>query len=36
MADKIKKDVKLIGRDFGSIRSNLVDFAKTYFPTNLQ
>ena len=32
MADKIKKDVKLIGRDFGSIRSNLVDFAKTYFP----
>tara|TARA_B100000683_G_C12507724_1_gene559657 strand:- start:5304 stop:7226 length:1923 start_codon:yes stop_codon:yes gene_type:complete len=32
MADKIKKEVKLIGRDFGSIRKNLVDFTKTYFP----
>ena len=32
MADKIKKDVKLIGREFGSIRQNLVDFTKTYFP----
>lgn len=32
MADKIKKDVKLLGRDFGEIRNNLVDFTKTYFP----
>ena len=32
MPDKIKKDVKLVGRDFGSIRSNLIDFTKTYFP----
>ena len=32
MADKIKKDVSLIGRDFGSIRSNLIDFTKNYFP----
>lgn len=32
MADKIKKDVNLIGRDFGEIRENLVDFTKVYFP----
>ena len=32
MADKIKKDVKLIGRDFGDIRQNLIDFSKNYFP----
>ena len=32
MADKIKKNVNLIGRDFGEIRDNLVDFTKTYFP----
>ena len=32
MADKRKKDVKLLGRDFGEIRNNLVDFTKTYFP----
>ena len=32
MADKIKKEVKLLGRDFGEIRNNLVDFTKTYFP----
>ena len=29
MPDKIKKDVKLVGRDFGSIRNNLIDFTKT-------
>ena len=32
MADKIKKDVSLIGRDFGAIRNNLIDFTKNYFP----
>jgi len=32
MAEKIKKEVKLIGRDFGDIRQNLIDFTKTYFP----
>ena len=32
MPDKIKKEVKLVGRDFGSIRNNLIDFTKTYFP----
>jgi hypothetical protein len=28
----IKKDVNYIGRDFSSIRQNLIEFAKTYFP----
>ena len=32
MADKIKKDVSLVGRDFGDIRQNLIDFSKNYFP----
>jgi len=32
MANKIKKEVKLIGRDFGDIRQNLIDFTKNYFP----
>lgn len=32
MADKIKKNVSLVGRDFGELRNNLVDFTKTYFP----
>jgi len=32
MADKVKKEVNLIGRDFGDIRQNLIDFTKNYFP----
>ena len=32
MADKVKKDVNLIGRDFSEIRNNLIDFTKNYFP----
>ena len=32
MADKVKKDVNLVGRDFGDIRKNLIDFTKNYFP----
>ena len=32
MADKVKKDVNLIGRDFSEIRKNLIDFTKNYFP----
>ena len=32
MANKVKKDVSLIGRDFGDIRKNLIDFTKNYFP----
>ena len=32
MADKVKKNVNLIGKDFGDIRQNLIDFTKNYFP----
>ena len=32
MSDKIKKDVNLVGRDFGDFRKNLIDFTKNYFP----
>ena len=32
MADKVQKNVNLIGRDFGDIRKNLIDFTKNYFP----
>ena len=31
--EKISKDIKYIGKDFPSIRRNLLDFAKTYYPT---
>jgi hypothetical protein len=31
-SDLIQKDVKLIGKDFGELRKNLIDFSKTYFP----
>ena len=29
----VKKDVSYLGRDFSSIRQNLIEFAKTYFPS---
>jgi hypothetical protein len=29
----VQKDVSLIGRDFGQLRKNLIDFAKNYFPS---
>ena len=29
----VKKDVSYLGRDFSSVRGNLLEFAKTYFPT---
>mgnify|MGYP001266458636 FL=1 len=29
----VKKDVSYLGRDFSSVRQNLIEFAKTYFPT---
>lgn len=32
MNNTVKKDVNLIGKDFGDIRQNLIDFAKNYFP----
>ena len=28
----VKKDVSYLGRDFSSVRQNLIEFAKTYFP----
>ena len=28
----VKKEVKYIGRDFGQLSQNLINFAKTYFP----
>jgi hypothetical protein len=28
----VKKDVNYLGRDFGEMRKNLIDFAKNYFP----
>ena len=31
--EKISKDIKYIGKDFPTIRRNLVEFAKTYYPT---
>ena len=30
---KEKKKVKYLGRDFSSIRQNLIEFAKSYYPT---
>ena len=30
---KDKKKIQYIGRDFGSIRQNLIEFAKSYYPT---
>jgi hypothetical protein len=30
--DLIKKEVSLLGRDFGEFRKNLIEFSKTYFP----
>ena len=30
--DLIQKDVSLIGKDFGELRKNLIDFTKNYFP----
>jgi len=30
--DIVKKDVSYIGRDFGDLRKNLIDFSKNYFP----
>lgn len=36
MADLIKKDIRYLARDFGTIRQNLIDFAKNYFPNTYQ
>ena len=31
--DKISKDIKYIGKDFPTLRKNLINFAKTYYPS---
>ena len=31
--EKISKDIKYIGKDFPTLRKNLINFAKTYYPT---
>ena len=31
--EKISKDVKYVGKDFPTLRKNLINFAKTYYPT---
>jgi len=31
--EKISIDIKYIGKDFPTLRKNLIDFAKTYYPT---
>jgi hypothetical protein len=36
MADLVKKDIRYLSRDFGSLRQNLIDFAKNYFPNSYQ
>ena len=36
MADLLKKDVRYLSRDFNSIKANLIDFTKTYFPNTYQ
>ena len=32
----VKKEVNYLGRDFRDIRQNLIEFAKTYYPNNIQ
>lgn len=36
MADLVKKDIRYLARDFGTLRQNLIDFAKNYFPNSYQ
>ena len=31
----VKKEVSYLGRDFSSIRTNLIEFAKTYFQIHI-
>ena len=30
--DLVRKDVSLVGKDFGQLRKNLIEFSKNYFP----
>jgi|694.fasta_scaffold00957_43 hypothetical protein len=36
MADLIKKDIRYMSKDFVSLKQNLIDFAKNYFPNTYQ
>ena len=36
MADLVKKDIRYLARDFGSLKQNLIDFTKNYFPNTYQ
>jgi hypothetical protein len=36
MADLVKKDIRYLARDFGTLRQNLIDFARNYFPNTYQ
>jgi hypothetical protein len=36
MADLVKKDIRYLQKDFGSLKQNLIDFAKNYFPNTYQ
>lgn len=36
MADLVKKDIRYLSRDFASLKQNLIDFAKNYFPNTYQ
>jgi len=36
MADLVKKDIRYLSRDFPSLKQNLIDFAKNYFPNTHQ
>ena len=31
----LKRDVKYINRDFGTLRSSLIEYSKTYFPRHI-
>jgi len=34
MAKKVQKEVKYLNRDFGGLRNDLIEFAKTYYPNS--
>lgn len=36
MADLVKKDIRYLSKDFPSLKQNLIDFAKNYFPETYQ
>ena len=36
MANLVNKDIRYLSRDFGSLKQNLIDFTKNYFPTTYQ